>query len=174
MNQSTRINDLKIYGDATRDSGPAMSNSMYAINYLDVNAVDNTNEMFAKSFQPYLRQPFNVWSEVVEGETGATNFMTGTGGFLQTIFNGFLGIRVHLTYLEIRNPRLPTNLTRFEIDGISYLSSKFQISLTQTGNFISFTSLKDELKIKIANAEDVMIEENVFCKYIEKYKRNVF
>ena len=89
MNLSTRLNDLEIYGNATRNSGPAMSSSMYAINYLDVDEVLKGNEMLEKSFRPYIRQPFNVWSEVVEGETGATNFMTGAGGFLQTIFNGF-------------------------------------------------------------------------------------
>ena len=172
MNQSTRINDLNMYGDATRSTGPAMSNSMYAINYLDVDAVDKANEMLAKTFQPYLRQPFNVWSEVVEGETGATNFMTGAGGFLQTIFNGFLGIRVHLTHLEIRNPRLPKNLTKLEINGISYLSSKFQVSLMTSGKFISFTSLKDEFKIKIGNAENVLVQENVFCKLIKINDKN--
>lgn len=165
MNETTRINDLKIYGNATRCSGPAMSNSMYAINYLDVDAVDEASEMFDKSFQPYMRHPFNVWSEVVEGEAGATNFITGAGGFLQTIFNGFLGIRVQLTRLQIKNPRLPKNLTKLQIDGISYLSSKLQISLLPNGKFISFFLLNDDLNLKTDGDEIISIKENVSCKY---------
>lgn len=165
MNQTTRINDLKVYGNATRDSGPAMSNSMYAINYLDVNADEEANERFAKSFQPYIRQPFNVWSEVVEGEAGATNFITGAGGFLQAVFNGFLGIRVYLTHLEISNPRLPKNLTKLVIDGISYLNSKFELSLLPNGKFISFSALNDDLILKTDDGIKVSIRENVMCKY---------
>lgn len=164
MNQSTRTNDLKIYGDATRGTGPAMSNSMYAINYLDIDDIEAGNEMFLKSYQPYLRQPFNVWSEVAEGESGATNFITGAGGFLQTILNGFLGIRVRLNHLEIRRLRLPRSLTKLQFNGISYLSSKFQLSLDAAGNFISFTTLNDDLSLKIDNDGKLSVRENVSCK----------
>lgn len=163
MNTSTRINDLKIYADSTRNSGPAMSVSMYAINYLDIDNEEAGNEMLLKSYKPYIRQPFNVWSEVVEDETGATNFITGAGGFLQTIFNGFLGIRLHLNHLEIRNPRRPNSLQTFQVKGFSYLHSMFQISLKSNGIFVAFVSLKDDLVMRLESGEDVFILENISC-----------
>lgn len=164
MNHSTKVNDLKIYGNATRGSGPAMSCSMYAINYLDIDDEVKANEMLDKSFKPFIRSPFNVWSEVVEGEDGATNFITGAGGFLQTIFNGFLGIRLHLNYLEIRNPRLPRNCTNLAVNGLYYLNSIFGINITITGSFIKFSNLNDGLLLELGN-EAKRIKENVLCKF---------
>lgn len=165
MNRSTRINDLKLYGNATRSSGPAMSFSMYAINYLDVNDEIKANEMLEKSFQPHVRKPFNVWSEVVEGETGATNFITGAGGFLQTIFNGFLGIRVHLTHLEIRNPKLPENCSRLDIKGFSYLNSKFQLNLSNNEVHLNFIVLEDDLNLTTDDGKTVSVVENIPCEW---------
>lgn len=163
MNASTRLNDLKLYGEATRDSGPAMSFSMYAVNNLDVDNEEAANEMLHQSYKPYLRQPFNVWSEVVEGETGAINFITGAGGFLQTIFNGFLGLRLHINHLEIRNPRRPTSLENLQVKGFSYLHSKFQLSLKTNKTFLEFVNLKDDLVMKLEDGEEVFILENISC-----------
>lgn len=64
FNKSSVLNDLKFYSNVTRDDGPAMSFSMYAISYLDANDEQSANEMLQKSFKPYIRSPFNVWSEV--------------------------------------------------------------------------------------------------------------
>lgn len=165
MNHSTRVNDLKLYGNATRSSGPAMTSSMYAINYLDVNDEVNANEMLSESFKPHVRKPFNVWSEVVEGEEGATNFLTGAGGFLQTIFNGFLGIRLHSTYLEIRNPRLPLNCKSLRVSGLAYLKSKFELILMGDDKALKFVTLNDDLTLTIDDGERVHIVENCLCKF---------
>lgn len=58
-----------------------------------------------------------MWNEVIKGEKGATNFITGSGGFLQTILNGYAGIRMFIDRLEIRNPRLPYNSDTLSISG---------------------------------------------------------
>lgn len=54
-----------------------MTNSIFAINYLDINDHKKAEELFDKSYKPYIRSPFFVWSEVVEND-GAVNFITGT------------------------------------------------------------------------------------------------
>lgn len=163
MNLSTRLNDLKIYGSATRRSGPAMTSSMMAINYLDVDNDVEANAMLRQSYKPFVRRPFNVWNEVVEGEIGATNFMTGAGGFLQTIFNGFLGIRVYLDRLQIDNSKLPENCTSIRIKGFSYLNSKFELNLEKQEKFLKFIELNDKLGMKIDD-EMKMINENKICE----------
>lgn len=65
-----------------------------------------------------------MWSEVINGEKGATNFITGSGGFLQTILNGYAGIKMFIDRLEIRNPRLPFNTDKISISGISNFLNK--------------------------------------------------
>lgn len=121
--------------------------------------------MLTKSYQPFILGPFNVWSEVIAGEEGATNFMTGAGGFLQAIFNGIFGIRLYLTHLEIRAaPQLPGNLSKFSIKGFSYLKSKFRMNLTATGNFLEFYNLKDALKIEIEGNDPFEVEEKKTCE----------
>lgn len=173
MNRSTRENDLKLYCNATRSNGPAMTFSMYAINYLDVKDEPKANEMLRKSFEPHVRRPFNVWSEVVEGEEGATNFITGAGGFLQTICNGFLGIRLNLKCLEIRNPRLPETCERISIRGFSYLRSRFELKLSKNEAILVFFVLKDDLRLKMDVREEIPIVENVACES-QKIKLSFF
>lgn len=58
-----------------------------------------------------------MWSEVITGEIGAINFMTGSGGFLQALLNGYAGIRIFLDRLEINTPRLPANTEFLSIYG---------------------------------------------------------
>lgn len=164
MNQSTRANDLKLYGSATRRSGPAMSNSMYAINYLDVDDEQRANEMLSATYKPYIRRPFNVWSEVIEGEDGASNFITGAGGFLQTIFNGFLGVRLHLDRLEIRNPKLPENCTTLGVRGLSYLNSKFELKREATRISLTFHELHDDMTLRLDGGGAVEIIKDKKCR----------
>lgn len=168
MNESTRRNDLNFYANCTAKSGPAMTYSMFAINHLDIGDVKDANEMLMKSYKPYIRAPFNVWSEVVEGEEFAANFITGAGGFLQAIFNGFFGIRIHLDCLEIKLPQLPETATRMRVSGLSYLNSKFEIGVMKTETFLKFTHLNDELVLKIDDDNDIEIIENFQCRLEKK------
>lgn len=58
-----------------------------------------------------------MWNEVIQGEKGATNFITGSGGFLQTILNGYAGLKMFIDRFEIRNPRLPYMADKLSISG---------------------------------------------------------
>lgn len=169
MNASTRANDLKFYGNATRSSGPAMSCSMYAINYLDIDDEEKANDMLKQSYKPYVRQPFNVWNEVVEDEIGATNFITGAGGFLQTILSGFLGIRLHLDRMEIINPRLPVSCSSLGVKGLSYKNSKFELMVKRNGRFITFFDLRDDFRVTFNDINGKFVTKpivkNVECKF---------
>lgn len=52
---------------------------------------------------------------------GATNFLTGSGGFLQSILNGYAGIRIFIGRMEINNPRIPAQTYRLSISGIHFI-----------------------------------------------------
>lgn len=47
---------------------------------------------------------------------GAVNFITGMGGFLQTILFGYGGFRIYPDYLQF-NFDLPQGTTKFEVCG---------------------------------------------------------
>lgn len=60
MNTATRKNDLNFYENVTRTTGPAMTWAMHTINHLDLNEIDKADAVFLRSYQSYVRSPFNV------------------------------------------------------------------------------------------------------------------
>ena len=55
--------------------------------------------LFNRSFAN-VKPPFAVWMETPKG--GATNFITGAGGFLQAVLNGYGGFRILDESLSIK------------------------------------------------------------------------
>lgn len=117
VNQSTRRNNLKFYGNVTRKNGPAMTWSMHAIGHLDIDELPS-DELFNRTYVPYVRAPFYVWNEYVNGVSGgASNFLTGAGGFLQLIMYGYAGIRINADSLTIERATLPPQTERLKLNG---------------------------------------------------------
>ena len=54
---------------------------------------------------------FQIWTEVQSG-TGAVNFLTGAGGFLQAVMFGYGGIRLHPDHLLVKDTFLPPATTK--------------------------------------------------------------
>lgn len=159
LRSSTRRNDLEAYERATRSSGPAMTWSMFAINYLDINDTIKADQHFRNCFQKYLEPPFWIWREVqreVNGkpvapprdardekaetgagdemeETGAVNFLTGAGGFLQSILFGYAGLRVLSDRLLLQPPNnhLMPATNELIVDGIKYLGLSIDLIVRQ-------------------------------------------
>lgn len=118
LQSSTRRNNLHLYANLTRSNGPAMTWSMHAIGHLDIDSQPLPESMFNRTFVPYLRSPYFVWNENVNGVPyGAKNFITGAGGFLQLIMYGYAGIRINVDSLSVRKPQLPPNTTELKLNG---------------------------------------------------------
>ncbi len=62
--------DLVYYSSVTDKNGPAMTWALTAINYV-VNASDEAlgQQLFAKSYSQYVREPFFIWYETPRGGT---------------------------------------------------------------------------------------------------------
>lgn len=56
-----RKNDLEIYENVTRSDGPAMTWSMHAIGYLELNDERRAEVLLNRSYQPYIMEPFKVY-----------------------------------------------------------------------------------------------------------------
>jgi hypothetical protein len=74
---------------------------------------------------------------------GAVNFITGAGGFLQTITFGYGGFRLHEGYLEF-NPTLPPKSTKMTITGVHYLANQLKFTITNNGVEINLLA-KEEI-----------------------------
>jgi hypothetical protein len=60
MSEQIRRNDLLTYEPLTRDDGPAMTWSMHAIGSLELKDFDSAEKLFRRSYETYVRRPFNV------------------------------------------------------------------------------------------------------------------
>lgn len=136
---------------------------MFAINYLDLNESIKADRHFNNCFQGYLQPPFLIWREVAvvhekkdEGrdetesdrgsagdnnnkcpeekeEAGAVNFLTGAGGFLQSILFGYAGLRVLADRLVINEPHLMPATNELIINGIKYRGLSIDLIVVRGG-----------------------------------------
>lgn len=137
-----------------------------------------------------------MWNEVIIGEKGATNFITGSGGFLQTILNGYAGIQMFIDRLQITNPRLPfkadklsvsgeTKLNKFfsflhsehkkcdeilNFQGVKYLGSSFEINISETGSYVRCIQFNAKIPLQIvySNGTAFTIDNESKCKCLSR------
>ncbi|XP_062859596.1 protein-glucosylgalactosylhydroxylysine glucosidase [Trichomycterus rosablanca] len=121
MSSEVRRNDLEFYEAVTDPHGPAMTWSMFAVGWLELGKAEKAQQLLLKCFKN-IQGPFNVWSEE-PGGSGAVNFLTGMGGFLQAVLFGYTGFRIKRDCLCFA-PLLPDEVTQFSVKGVSYLGNK--------------------------------------------------
>uniref|UniRef100_A0A914DN33 C-type lectin domain-containing protein n=1 Tax=Acrobeloides nanus TaxID=290746 RepID=A0A914DN33_9BILA len=141
--------------------GPAMTWSMHAIGWLDVNDELSAKEMFQKNYI-YIQQPFDVWTETYQGG-GAENFITGIGGFLQNLAQGYLGLRIYEDRLEFK-PFLIPDAEKYNAIGVAYQEMIFNFAVDNSIVYVNLTSAP--------KSGCVLIDEN--GKQHELHTGNVF
>lgn len=93
-----------------------------------------------------------VWTEEATGY-GAVNFITGMGGFLQSIVYGYTGFRIKLDALSF-GFILPSTSTEFNITGVTYLGNELDFRLTNSTLMINITSRAltgEELEVEVGD-----------------------
>ncbi len=73
-------------------NGPAMSYSVFVIQYARLGMTDKAMEMFRRCYRPNLRPPFGVFTETATSDN--PYFLTGAGGMLQAVLFGFGGLEI--------------------------------------------------------------------------------
>ncbi|XP_072035583.1 protein-glucosylgalactosylhydroxylysine glucosidase-like [Amphiura filiformis] len=146
MPEQVRKNDLMFYEsyngkDVTDPNGPAMTWGMFAVGWMDLGNMTKANELFEKSFLN-IQQPFKVWTETSSG-SGAINFATGMGGFLQSVLFGYGGFRLRQDRLDL-NFNLPPKSEHFNITGLNYLGSSIDFKADSTNVAITVMSQESE------------------------------
>jgi len=82
-----------------------------------------------------MQKPFNVWTETKLQDQhksvvdeGCYNFLTGAGGFIQSLIYGYGGLRIRDDGLHL-NATLPEIATYIKFRGLRYKESQFSYSL---------------------------------------------
>ncbi|NWV41951.1 PGGHG glucosidase, partial [Grantiella picta] len=128
MSAEVRRNDLEMYEPVTDPAGPAMTWSMFAVGWLELKELQRAQSQLEKCFSN-ITEPFKVWVENSDG-SGAVNFLTGMGGFLQVVLFGFTGFRITRSSL-LFDPAFPDDITKLKISGVSYLGNKLEFTITR-------------------------------------------
>ncbi|NWI40528.1 PGGHG glucosidase, partial [Picathartes gymnocephalus] len=128
MSAEVRRNDLEMYECVTDPAGPAMTWSMFAMGWLELKELQRAWSQLEKCFSN-ITEPFKVWVENSDG-SGAVNFLTGMGGFLQVVLFGFTGFRITRSGL-LFDPAFPDVITKLKVSSISYLGNRLEITITR-------------------------------------------
>ena len=143
LSKRTKQNNLRLYANVTNPDGPAMTHSMFAIGWLDVGDPEQARVELEKNYEN-LKGPFRVWSELRSGE-GATNFMTGAGGLLQTMLFGYAGLRLKGDGLHFKL-QLPPSVTEWSVEGIKFMGNDLKMHVQSS----STSSLSCWIKLRTA------------------------
>lgn len=109
--------DLEYYAERIdQKDGPAMSYSVYCVQYARMGEADKAYEMFRRCYEPNLRKPFGVISETPTSNN--PYFMTGAGGLLQAVLNGFCGLQITDEGIVQLPSALPSHWKRVTVTGV--------------------------------------------------------
>lgn len=109
--------DLEYYAERIdQKDGPAMSYSVYCVQYARMGEADKAYEMFRRCYEPNLKKPFGVISETPTSNN--PYFMTGAGGLLQAVLNGFCGLQITNEGIVQLPSALPSHWKRVTVTGV--------------------------------------------------------
>ncbi|CAG5116720.1 unnamed protein product [Candidula unifasciata] len=139
MNISTKRNDLTIYERLSKiDRVPTQTWSSFLTGWLELGDEIKAAELFARSLRN-VQQPFLVWSQY-ENVDDPTNFITGMGGYLQSVLFGYGGARLHDNNMTF-NPRLIPGTTAVKFTGINYRGCNFDVHYTKDTMTVTLTAI---------------------------------
>ncbi|KAL9648527.1 hypothetical protein ABK040_012641 [Willaertia magna] len=137
MTKQVRLNDVIFEQSYIWPDGPAMTFSMNTIAWLDVGNYSNAYDAFKRSLLN-IQSPFNIFTETPNPykhhlDMGSFNFLTGSGGFIQSIVNGFGGLRVQDNSLIIEPKSfIGLGVNAMKLRGVCYQGAVFDISFDGT------------------------------------------
>ncbi|MCP2287247.1 discoidin domain-containing protein [Nocardia amikacinitolerans] len=144
---ATRV--LEYYSARTDPDGPAMTDSVHAIDAAHLGAPGcATNTFLDRAARPFVRPPFAQFAEARGAKAGARDplagapaftFATAAGGFLQSLTSGLLGLRLRGDAVEV-NPTLPPQFERgMTIRGMHWQGRTFDADIGTERTTVTLT-----------------------------------
>eukprot|EP00981_Chlorochromonas_danica_P008125 scaffold2028_cov181-Ochromonas_danica.AAC.3 len=184
MSDEIRKNDLEYYSIRTDSNGPAMTWGMHSIGYLDLSDYTQAAKYFNMSFQDNLHSPLQVWTETPDGN--AVNFITGAGGFLQTMIAGYPGVRINFEDGSlIIHPVCLEGADFIKLRGLHYHKAKVDIEYSCSINeedglpsMVKITSRMGKVRVLgyegnvLRKQEDLMVKNSSLTIQTSSMKNN--
>lgn len=150
MPEQVAANVLEYYAERTDPDGPAMTDSVHAIDAAATGAPGCFVYTFLeRSARPFMRAPYDQFAEARGAKAGANDplagvpaftFVTAAGGFLQAFTNGLLGLRLRADEVAVA-PLLPPQLTEgLNIRGIHWQGRTFDAELAPNETRLTLTA----------------------------------
>ncbi|KAM5186094.1 LOW QUALITY PROTEIN: protein-glucosylgalactosylhydroxylysine glucosidase [Callospermophilus lateralis] len=132
-----RRKNLETYEAVTSPQGPAMTWSMFAVGWMELKDPLRARRLLDRSFTN-VTEPFKVWTENADG-SGAVNFLTGMGGFLQAVLFGSTGLRVTKAGMTF-DPLCPAGVSGVCVSGVSYQGNKLNFVISEDSMTVEVTA----------------------------------
>jgi trehalose/maltose hydrolase-like predicted phosphorylase len=143
MASGVGLRDLDYYAARTDLQGPAMTDAIHSIDASALNAPGcSAYTYMLRSYEPFLRPPFDQFAETRSGSQTGFNFLTGIGGFLQVFEYGYAGLR--FTPSEIRlDPSISPQLEGITLADLHWQGRTFTITIGPQSTQLRLTSGAD-------------------------------
>jgi len=151
--------DAEVFIPITCQENAGMTTPMHTIVWLQLGELALAEAEFNRSMHAACYGPYNVRNEVdvhpdiVGGHFNNSRFLTGDGGFLQAIVNGYGGIRILDDTLKLYQPILPMSVGEMNLRGLTWHNRYFNYTLGIESATISVYSTSPSGGLSIINAQ---------------------
>ena len=121
---------LDYYGARLDRHGPNMSWSFHAVGRCELGDRQQAYELFKTSITPFVRRPFNQYSETAVNDK--TDQLSGKATTLCCVINGFAGLRVRDDGVHF-SPCLPKGWTKIRFTCLPIGSARYDVTLDDRG-----------------------------------------
>jgi hypothetical protein len=155
LNISAKVSraDMQFWSDGTKTclENAGMTAPIHAISWLKMYPPNSTGanfamnrSMLAVAYGSYnMRNEVDVHNTTVGGHFNNTHFLTGDGGFLQILLNGYGGLMLaRQDGMRFNKPTLPEGVTKLRFVGLKYLGWIVDFSFNASQMVWNATQLK--------------------------------
>jgi trehalose/maltose hydrolase-like predicted phosphorylase len=140
MASGVGLSDLNYYAPRTSLQGPAMTDAIHSIDASALNVAGcSAYTYMLRSYEPFLRAPYDQFAETRSGSDTGFNFLTGVGGFSQVFEYGFSGLRFGTDAVTL-DPSLPPQLPGVTLTDLQWHGSVFTVAIGPKSTSVSLAS----------------------------------
>ncbi len=140
MASGVGLNDLNYYAPRTDLQGPAMTDAIHSIDASALNAPGcSAYTYMLRSYEPFLRAPYDQFAETRTGANTGFNFLTGVGGFLQVFEYGYSGLRFGLNSIQV-DPSLSPQLHGITLNNLQWQGRVFTVTIGPQSTQVQLSS----------------------------------
>jgi trehalose/maltose hydrolase-like predicted phosphorylase len=140
MASGVGLSDLNYYAPRTDLQGPAMTDAIHSIDASALNAPGcSAYTYMLRSYEPFLRPPYDQFAETRSGPNTGFNFLTGVGGFLQVFEYGYSGLRFTPDAIKL-DPSLSPQLPGIMLSDLRWHGRVFTVTIGLQSTQIQLTS----------------------------------